>query len=590
MKRRKQPTTFWQTAKRWLCAPFPPASEWRAAAPAFALAILSAILIRLCHQPLAWSFIGLFALTPLFWGLRKCKPLMAFWVGWTFGTATSYMWIGWLTVVARFNAFVYLGILPGSMYLGLYYAAIIALIAIVARRFPPWIALGLAMVIWSGVEFFRSIGPLGLPYGLAGHAMAGWPEFAQLASIAGVYLVSAVMTGAALTLMEVIAAFRAGFGQGEALARFGTIAAIVTGAHFYGAARIASLDAALEENGAAVRISMLQTGIDQEVKFQSYASPSREERLRLQDELFLTVLEMLDEIPANEFDLIVTPESSLTYSMADVERVVQIAEYGAVPIEEVLNRAKEINAPIIIGGLDTVYATVDGEPTENLLEGLDPSGFPLPGYETYGGLWLVRPQDTSYRQRADYRKVRLMPFGEEAPYFDLIPGFQEAIVQIGSFGKGELGAPLAIALDDGEELRFAPTICFEDQFPYIHRHYAAQGAQLFVNTTNDAWFDGSSGPAWHMRTARWRSIETGVPMIRATNSGYTVVIDHAGRILDSLPLLDRARLDTTVWAPREPTVSIYTRIGDLFGWLTMLLTFALAGWLIWRQPNEDKEL
>jgi len=146
---------------------------------------------------------------------------------------------------------------------------------------------------------------------------------------------------------------------------------------------------------------------------------------------------------------------------------------------------------------------------------------------------------------------------------------------VGIFETGELSPPIGIRREGTpQDFQVGFTICFEDLFPYIHRYYAKNGAQLFVNTTNDAWFDGSTGARWHLDAARWRSLETHLPMVRATNSGMTVAIDPLGNVTESVPPEEKGILTTEVTLLENPPMTVYTRIGDLFGW------GALAGSLL----------
>ena len=68
-------------------------------------------------------------------------------------------------------------------------------------------------------------------------------------------------------------------------------------------------------------------------------------------------------------------------------------------------------------------------------------------------------------------------------------------------------------------------------------------AQILFNITNDAWFDGSIGPAQHADHARIRAVEEGLPLIRAANSGLTFVTDPLGRITARLAPQQQALLD-----------------------------------------------
>jgi len=67
----------------------------------------------------------------------------------------------------------------------------------------------------------------------------------------------------------------------------------------------------------------------------------------------------------------------------------------------------------------------------------------------------------------------------------------------------------------------------------------------WVNMSNLAWFGGTTAIPSHLQMARWRALELGRPMLRATNTGATAVIDHLGRVVDRLPMQTRGVLITT---------------------------------------------
>lgn len=553
----------------------PPRSEWYAARYAFLYAVVSALLLRMAFKPLYLSPLAFVALVPLFWGLRRCKPAMAFYVGLVFSTIMALFGVHWFTVVDKFNSLVWFGILPLAIYIGCYMAAALALIVYFARKLPPWAALGAAMMAWAGVEYWMSIGPLGMPYGVA-QSQTGWLSMAKVASLAGMPLLSALIVGFNLAAMEVAAAFVGRFGQAEALARLGVMTTLAVLGVIYGGMSIAAIERDLEEGETArVRLALLQPNIDQVMKYNSYRSEDAKERQRLQNEMNRIQFEQLRSIEADSFDLVVTPESTFTADFIDIEEYVQDRLYGGAVMIETLEIARDINAPIVIGGIDFTFLDWDGNETES---SVDAEGRFHETDGVYGGLWVINPEDEGIQYRADYRKRQLMPFGEAVPYLSVIPGFQENIVQVGTFDRGDLRDPVGIWAEqpDGTraEIRLGPSICFEDQFPYIHRHFAARDANLFLNTTNDGWFDGSAGPGWHAEMARWRSIETGIPMVRCTNTGITMVIGPTGKILEKIPAAERNILKTEITIRTTPPRTLYTRIGSLFGILCLLGTIA----------------
>jgi apolipoprotein N-acyltransferase len=155
-----------------------------------------------------------------------------------------------------------------------------------------------------------------------------------------------------------------------------------------------------------------------------------------------------------------------------------------------------------------------------------------------------------------YDKRRLVPFGEffpvpaavrdwlrlmNLPYSDFVPGAREQ-------------APLAA----GGEL-LAPTICYEDAYA-SEQLSLARRSTLLVNVTNDAWFGDSTAPHQHLDISRMRSLETGRPMLRATNDGVTALIAHDGALEGTLPQFQPGVLTGVV----QPRVGLtpYVRFGN----------------------------
>ena len=156
-----------------------------------------------------------------------------------------------------------------------------------------------------------------------------------------------------------------------------------------------------------------------------------------------------------------------------------------------------------------------------------------------------------------YYKRRLVPFGEFFP----VPAAVREWLRLMNLPYSDFAAgpddqpPLAAA---GETL--APTICYEDA--YASEQLAlARRSTLLVNVTNDAWFGDSTAPHQHLDISRMRALETGRPMLRATNDGVTALIGHDGRVLGSLPQFEPGVLTGTV-TPRVGETP-YVRFGNL---------------------------
>ena len=83
-------------------------------------------------------------------------------------------------------------------------------------------------------------------------------------------------------------------------------------------------------------------------------------------------------------------------------------------------------------------------------------------------------------------------------------------------------------------MKLSPLICYEDIVPSLARQATAQGAEILINQTNDAWFGDTAAPYQHHIIAAFRAIENRRYLLRSTNSGLTAVVDPLGRTLASL--------------------------------------------------------
>ena len=172
---------------------------------------------------------------------------------------------------------------------------------------------------------------------------------------------------------------------------------------------------------------------------------------------------------------------------------------------------------------------------------------------------------------ATYDKVHLVPFGEYIPFHKELPPLS-GLIGRGSFERGEAFTTVALPGLPG----FSPLICYEAIFPGEVTAPGARPAWL-LNVTNDAWFGTSSGPYQHLTSARLRTVEEGLPMIRAANTGISAVIDAYGRILASLDMEREGVIDHALPPARAETA--YARWHDwtLLALLGILALFVVVG-------------
>ncbi len=122
-----------------------------------------------------------------------------------------------------------------------------------------------------------------------------------------------------------------------------------------------------------------------------------------------------------------------------------------------------------------------------------------------------------------YDKSHLVPFGEYMPFeniFDIAP-----IVGFTGFEKGAG----RVTFEMPEDIKFSPLICYEVIFPRKVIN-TSNKPDFIVNVTNDAWYEGSAGPHQHLVQARFRAIETGIPLFRSANTGISAIITPLGYV------------------------------------------------------------
>jgi apolipoprotein N-acyltransferase len=189
----------------------------------------------------------------------------------------------------------------------------------------------------------------------------------------------------------------------------------------------------------------------------------------------------------------------------------------------------------------------------------------------------------AFRREADglrvtgvYDKHHLVPFGEYMPAADLATkvGFRSLVHMPDDFSAGPRSQPIAPWGVPAVQV----LICYEALFPGVTREGAARAGlrpAWILNVSNDSWFGQGSGPLQHLNIASYRAIEEGLPIVRATPTGVSAVIDAYGRIapgarlgLGGLGVID---------APLPPALEMtpFSKAGDLY-FAALLLLSGLA--------------
>ncbi len=480
----------------------------------------------------------------------------AFGLGW-FLTGVSWIYIS-LHTYGEMNPLVAgAAVFAFSAYLSLYPALACAGSAWF-RRVRPAVAYPVPAAVfaasWALSEMGRGWVFTGFPWVASGYAHVAGP-LAGYAPLIGVYGVSMLAAAIAAALALAARSDPAAAAR-RSRRRFGAMLAMVFGLPLVGSllARIDWTEAA----GPPISVRLLQGNVAQDIKFdESHFDSSNEQYLQA--------------IEAKRADLIVLPETAFPVFLDDLSE-----ELG----QRLARDARDANADIAFG----IPIREGGERYFNSVVAIGPEAAAAKPPRS-----SARPADTRTADdrlvddrssdakdplatvRAQrYDKSHLVPFGEFIPR-----GFHWFVrmmkMPLGDFTRGSIDQkPMTLA---GRRIAF--NVCYEDLFgEEIIRQ--ARDADILVNVSNVAWFGDSMALPQHLDISRMRSIETGRPMLRSTNTGMTASIDPHGRVLAKLAPFTVGSLDVSVQGMQGATP--YLRFGN--GPVLLLIAAALV--FAWR--------
>jgi len=447
--------------------------------------------------------------------------------GWWFGFGYHLAGLWWLGAAFLVNGDEFAWALPlGVVVLPAGLALFFALAFAAARLFwsdGPWRILTFAWTL-AAAEWLRGHVLTGFPWNSPGMALGSNLVLAQAASLIGLYgltFLAAAIFAAPATLAT------------EATPRerwMPPIAGLLmlAGLAGFGAWRLA---AGPPRMVAGVRLRIMQPNLPPDQKF----IPANREQI------VSRYLELSDKATS--------PERS---GVTDVTHL--FWPESAFPF--ILTREPEM--------LDRIAMLLRDKTT--LITGAVRAQEPLPGEinaRYYNSIFVIG-KGGAILDYAD--KVHLVPFGEYLPLQNFLDrlGLRQLVRVPGGFTPGLKHKTLHVpGLPEA-----APLICYEAVFPGEVVPKGGKDVGVLVNLTNDAWFGLTSGPYQHLAQARLRTIEEGLPLVRAANTGISAVIDPYGRVIASLPLGVEAVLDADL--PRAIARPLYARTGDA-GFLLVML-------------------
>lgn len=502
---------------------------------AVALALLAGALAAAAHPPFGFlpGLLGYALWMHLLDADRERHPLRAaFWTGWLAGFAYFLIGCWWVAeaflVDARGQGWMApfaVALLPAG--LGLFWGAA----SVIYRRLRlqgPLRVLAFAGLV-SIFEWLRGHLLTGFPWNLPGETWRAGSAPSQAASLFGAYgltLITLAIAGAA-------AAALFARNRRERWITAGAAAAALFGLYVFGWIRLAHPPA---PDPSAPLVRVVQADVKQENKYD-------EASFR---DILARYVRLTAQPAARSPDIVVWPE-------------------GALPAS-----ANDVLAP----GSWTEAAISDAlRPGQTLLMGTYRAAAGPRRTVYFNSLAAIRREPAGLRITGVYDKHRLVPFGEYLPAEALLTplGFKD-LTHIGdSFTAGPRPEPIQ---PQGIP-RVQPLICYESLFPGLAADGPGPRPRWIVNVSNDAWFGITSGPWQHLNLASYRAIEQGLPIVRATPTGVSAVIDAFGRTSPALRLgSDRMGVIDASLPPELPP-TLYSRWGD-FTFLILLILSAAA--------------
>lgn len=499
--------------------------------------------------PLAWI-----ALVPLLLFLNKATWKSALVWSAALGVGLSIILVSWLRFVT------YPGWFALSIYLGLYFVGFSMLFRYLRRRIQ-WPVTFLAPTVWLTFELIRSWILGGFEWYYLGHTQYLNLPFIQIADVVGAMALSffVVMVSGAIVDGIIL--------RGRALKPVIIAAVIMVAVFVYGMIRLS-----MYSPTPGPKVALIQGNVPIDLKH----SPDWDEvRQFVQEHADLS---FRDDV--RDADLIIWPETMVNVPLnfhvldADAQMERESAEYV-----------------MFIQELKNIVADTARQTGSYMMVGAGANEFVAPRkLESFNSGYLISSQGEILER---YDKIHLVAFGEYMPGKSIFP-------VLANFRPPQMGDDLVPGEEyvifnfplQGRRMRFAVTICYEDTVPRVVRRFALKNPDFLVNISNDGWFKGSAELDQHLAISVFRSVETRLPMARASNTGISSIIEPSGRIQDYLSENGRRREIQGVLTgslKRSNLNSLYLHIGQALPAACFIATGVLFVMALFRGRAEKME-
>ncbi len=484
-----------------------------------------AFVLSTAFYPEVWGFLAWFALVRPIMILTRLDGRALFGAAYFFGFFFNLFTIYWVALVTP------PGMVTAVAIVGLYYAIMLYMFAKL-HHWKPWAGYLALPFLWTGLEHFRTLSEFAFPWSDLAYTQGYYLWILQIVSVIGAHGLTWLIVAVNVLLVQV---FRKQLTyERRIVSGMVSVAVVVL---LLGFGWIIMPRYPVE---GKFGVALLQASVPLDVK---WSKESVVENFELHRKL-------AESVDTTEVGLFVWPETAAPcYMTHDRNCQEMVGEIAAAT-----------GRPHFVGSL--AYELIRGK------------------FRHFNSSFHF---DSSGQLLYRYDKARLVPFSEHVPYQDYLPFLEKQFLRkyltfIDTYGvqwwSDFYPGDSSQVFSTGEVI-YGPLICFEVAFPEYVREFVLKGAQFLVEITNDTWFERSVGVHMHSRIFVTRMIENRSWGARSANSGLTYIVDDYGRIRESIDLYAVAAVQGKVGL--LDSYSIFTRVGDVAGRVSLLLTGLLLG-------------
>jgi len=509
------------------------------------------------------SFLAWFAYIPILIVIKNNKLFISALWGVIYGFLAYLLFNHWL---GNFHPLA--GVITYTVY-SIFFAAVFFLFKLAEILFPKRAYL-VQWTIFIAFEYLRTTGFLGYSYGITGYSQWQIIPLIQIASITGVWGVSALVSFPSFWLANLIqeefthrtAGSQHGGTEEEKKLSFvwfvvkkeDKIPIIIWLVVLISSLIFGFINIKDYSDYPKAQIALIQHNTD---PWEASKAPTTAQVIEAYRDDLIKLKRLSDETLASEPkpQLIVWPETAF------IPRIYWHATYrddhnSWLIVKDLLEYLSEKDTPFLIGNDD---ARMDPS--------INPNSQEKYRVDYNAALLFEKGLNTE-----TYRKIHLVPFTEHFPYKKQFP-FIYSWLEKADTHFWEKGTAETVFSLPGFD--FCAPICFEDTFGYLSRKFVKSGADIIVNLSNDAWSNSLSAQKQHLGMAVFRAVENKRSMVRSTSSGQTCAIDPNGRIIAENPAFTETWLNTAVPLIKKTEFTIYTALGDYMGFFFVIAAFLL---------------